>query len=257
MKNNEIDFFVSHSKEAKYSIAIPIAQTLTNLGYNVWIDRKGICLGHHIYSQIVDAIKISNYCIAIIDEAYLQRTWTITELEYFHEKSDNNILPIFVNLEKSVVYEKIPWLNGVAFEHLKDNNYSTVSNILIICRIINSYYTKYITTTLESVFESLVNLEFPCKNTLVTLINSKDYYSQDYRLAIISLCNIIDIVYAVFKSKFDSHNKVIYLTFQFSNFIKSYCYNPQYNLDYNIFITTYNSAIISLKELESLLSKKQ
>lgn len=257
MENNEIDFFISHSKEVKYSIAIPIAQTLAKIGYNVWLDRKCIYLGQFIYPQIVDAIEISKYCIAIIDEAYLKRTWTITELEYFHKKDNSNLLPIYVNLEKNIVYEKIPWLDGIAFEHLKDNTFSLEPNIIILCRIINSYYSSYITSTLETTYESLLKLDFPCKNTLIAILNSKDYYSQDYRLAIMSLCNIIDIVYAIFKSEFNIYNnKLIYLAFQFSNIIKSYCYNIQHNLDYNIFIATYNSMIISLKELEYLLNQK-
>lgn len=96
---NEIDFFISHSSETKQKIAIPITQILTNIGFDVWLDRKQISVGQHIYPQIVDAIKLSAYCIAIIDDTFLQKTWPLKELQYFHKKSDNNILPIFVNIK--------------------------------------------------------------------------------------------------------------------------------------------------------------
>ena len=135
MENNEIDFFISHSKEVKYSIAIPIAQILSKIGFNVWIDRKYICLGKFIYPQIEDAIKLSKYCIAVIDEAYLKRTWTITELEQFHKKNTCTILPIYVNLTKDIVYNKIPWLNGIAFEYLKDNTFNLKEIIYVFLTI--------------------------------------------------------------------------------------------------------------------------
>ena len=112
---NEIDFFISHSSETKQKIAIPITQILTNIGFDVWLDRKQISVGQHIYPQIVDAIKLSAYCIAIIDDTFLQKTWPLKELQYFHKKSDNNILPIFVNIENDVVYDKISWLDGIAY----------------------------------------------------------------------------------------------------------------------------------------------
>ena len=109
------DFFISHSKETKYKIAVPFMQALISLGFDVWLDRRGILVGERIYSKIEDVIKVSNYCIAIIDSSYLERTWTIKELQLFYEKEATAILPIFVNLKKEVVYNKIPWLDGAAF----------------------------------------------------------------------------------------------------------------------------------------------
>lgn len=257
MENREIDFFISHSESVKYSIAVPLAQMLTKMGYSVWLDRKCICVGQLIYSPIIDAIRLSKYCIAIINEEYLEKTWTITELEYFHEKKDNNIIPIYVNLDRNIVCKKISWLNGIAFERLGTNNFSLKNNIIILCRIVNRFYIDHITNDLETTCEELLRSDFPCKNTLVSILNSQDYYSQDYRLAIISLCNIIDLIYAIFKSESNSFNKSMYLTHQYNNIIKKYCYNTQNNPDYNIFITTYNSTIISVKELDGILKTKQ
>ncbi|RGK37074.1 TIR domain-containing protein [[Ruminococcus] lactaris] len=61
------DFFISHSKEAKLLLAIPLVQSLSSLGFNVWIDRNGIVAGQHIYHKIEKAIANSTYCIAIIE----------------------------------------------------------------------------------------------------------------------------------------------------------------------------------------------
>ena len=86
------DFFISHSKETKYKIAVPFMQALISLGFDVWLDRRGILVGERIYSKIEDVIKVSNYCIAIIDSSYLERTWTIKELQLFYEKEATAIL---------------------------------------------------------------------------------------------------------------------------------------------------------------------
>ena len=57
------DFFISHSKETKLLLAIPLVQSLSSLGFNVWIDRNGIVAGQHIYHKIEKAIANSTYCI--------------------------------------------------------------------------------------------------------------------------------------------------------------------------------------------------
>ena len=51
-----IDFFISHSKETKTTLAIPFAQSLSALGFNVWIDRNGISTGQYIYKNIIESI---------------------------------------------------------------------------------------------------------------------------------------------------------------------------------------------------------
>lgn len=44
--------FISHSKETKSLLAIILVQSLSALGFNVWIDRNGIVAGQHIYHKI-------------------------------------------------------------------------------------------------------------------------------------------------------------------------------------------------------------
>ena len=53
------DFFISHSKETKLLLAIPLVQSLSSLGFNVWIDRNGIVAGQHIYHKIEEGVDVS------------------------------------------------------------------------------------------------------------------------------------------------------------------------------------------------------
>lgn len=256
-KKAQPDFFISHSKETKYKIAVPFMQALISLGFNVWLDRRGILAGERIYSKIEDAIKISNYCIAIIDSSYLERTWTIKELQLFYEKEDTAILPIFVNLKKEVVYNKIPWLDGVAFEQMAEETFSLNSHMDIFCRIISRFYGRCTTSKLENCFEGLLKYDFPCKDTLTALVESKDYYSQDFRLAIVSLCNINSIVYGIFTAICNQNNKFIDTAFQFNNLLRTYCFDVENIPNYNIYIGAYNSVLVSIKELENTLQDRQ
>lgn len=257
MEQNNIDFFISHSRETKQKIAIPITQLLTDIGFNIWFDRKGISTGQYIYPQIENAILSSKYCIAIIDKSFLERTWTITELEYFHKKEKCNILPIFVKLDKDFVYSKIPWLNGIAFESMSNESFDIKLHMNILCRIINRYYFENITSTIDSEFKVLYKYNFPCRETLMSLLEIKEYYSHDFRLAIISLCNINDIIYAIFNSISTEYSKILYIISNFTNYLKCFCYDAETTPNYNIYISAYNAAVISIKELEILLHNKK
>ena len=251
------DFFISHSKETKYKIAVPFMQALISLGFDVWLDRRGILVGERIYSKIEDVIKVSHYCIAIIDSSYLERTWTIKELQLFYEKEATAILPIFVNLKKEVVYNKIPWLDGVAFEQMVEETFSLNNHMDIFCRIISRFYGTYTTSKLENCFEGLLKYAFPCKDTLTALVKSKDYYSQDFRLAIVSLCNINSIVYGIFTAICNQNNKFIDTAFRFNNLLRTYCFDVENIPNYNIYTGAYNSVLVSIRELENTLQDRQ
>ena len=138
------DFFISHSKETKLLLAIPLVQSLSSLGFNVWIDRNGIVAGQHIYHKIEEAIANSTYCIAIIDQEFLSRSWPLEELRLFHLKENEAeqtfIIPIYVDVDKEEVYEKLPWLEGRAFEKFSIKDLNKNNNLELICRIVGRYY---------------------------------------------------------------------------------------------------------------------
>lgn len=258
MRNKDIrpDFFISHSKETKYEIAIPFFQALTNFGFDVWLDRNGILVGNHIYAKIEDAIERSSYCIAVIDKIYLERAWTIKELQLFHEKESDNILPIFVNIKKEAVYNKIPWMEGIAFEYIAEEYFNLNMHINTFCRIVSRYFLENNVGKIENLFEELLPYDFPCKNTLLTLIQIKEYYSQDFRLAIIALCNIESIIYSIYTSISKKNNKLITAAYQLNNLLRNYCFNINNNPNYNLYVGIYNSVLASIKELINVLQNR-
>lgn len=254
-----INHFISHSKETKESIAIPMVQILLNLGFNAWIDRKEIVSGGYIYQDIREAIHNSEYCIAIIDSIYLSRTWTLEELNIFYQREltehKNLIIPIYIDIEKETVYEQLPWLEGRAFEKISNCKFDMQINIETICRIVGRYYNDMITEPFDSVFKDIKKFEFPCKETIMILVNDREYYSTDFRTAIIELSNIGGLLYGIYISLNQNHapNFILETSFNFCNLMRNICFNTQYKLTYNMYISILKSVTNAAGELKILL----
>lgn len=257
----DFDFFISHSREVKMTIAIPIAQNLTSLGFRVWIDRKEIVSGGYIYKDIRKAISKSEYCIAIIDSEFLLRSWPQEELNMFHKREREldklSIIPIYVNIDKEQVFRNLPWLEGRAFEKIVDKTFERFKNQEILCRIIGSYYERFQGDSFENIFDSIKKFEFPCKETLMTLYKDKEYYSTDFRIAIIETCNIGGIIYAIYKSSSNSPNVIIETTFNLCMFLQKICFDVQYVLTYNIYISVFKAVTAAAEQLKVLLDSLQ
>lgn len=247
------DFFLSHSKTIKESIAIPIVQWLSKIGFSTWIDRQAISVGDLIYDDIREALSEVKYGIAIIDSSFLHSDWTLQELTLLHERElvEKRILiiPIFVSIDKIDVYKVIPWLEGRAFEKT-DNEYFNISkNLDCLSRIIARFYNDNISiNSLDTIMPILSNQQFPCKNTLIELIKAKYYYSSDIRLATIELCNIQGLIYAIYIN-LGKKNKSIETTYNFSKILQDFCYNDAYIVNYNVYSSFYKGVLASATEL--------
>lgn len=254
----QINFFISHSKEVKLNIAIPIVQVLSNLGFNVWIDRKEIASGDSIYSNIQTAISDSEYCIAIIDSQYLSRPWTLEELNLFHQRelteNSNLIIPIYVGIDKEEVYKKVPWLEGRAFERISNSKFNIDSDLEIICRIAGRFYSDQESESLEEACQTISKYCFPGKETFMILIKDKEYYSTDFRVALIELSNLGGLIYGIYSSLSNqSPNLILDTTWNLSNLLRRFCFNTQYTLTYNMYIALLKSVTAAVSKLKIFL----
>mgnify|MGYP001172584401 FL=1 len=245
------DFFISHSRETKQMIAIPLTEYLTKLGFNVWLDRKGIPIGEHIYNNIEKGISQSTYCIALIDRFFLKRQWPLTEIDLFHKKYTGKILPVFIDVEKEDVFKVIPWLDGIAYEKLDFTHPN--NNVNFFCRLLDRFYKDNIRNP-ENSYKNLLKCDFPCKDSLVTLMSVKESYSQDLLFAILDLCNIAGVIYAIHNSLSSYLDKVISITFKFSNILRDYCFNSPITLTYDIYVAIHDAVFVSLEHLYNVLA---
>lgn len=252
------DFFLSHSKTIKESIAIPIAQYLSRIGFSTWIDRQIISVGDLIYDDIRKALSEVKYGVAIIDSSYLRSDWTIQELNLLHEREIVEkkflIIPIFVSIAKIDVYKVIPWLDGRAFEKVNNEYFNMSQNLGCFSRIIARFYSDNISiNSLDTIIPILSKWQFPCKNALIELIKAKYYHSSDLRLAIIELCNIQGLIYTIY-TNLGKESKNIQTANYFSKLLQDYCYNDSYTLDYNVYSSFYKSVLASATELINTLN---
>lgn len=255
-----IDFFVSHTKENKNSFAIPLAQNLCSLGFDVWIDRKEIVVGDYIYTEIEEAIIKSKYCVAIIDSFFLNRAWPLKELNLFHDREliENRtlILPIFLAVSKEEVYETIPWMEGRAFEIIKESSFDINAHFNTICRLLSKHFKMSYTINLEKLTKNLITYSFPCKTTLITLLQKREFLSNELRISIIELCNIGGIVNAIYKALTISPNKIVENTNLFCNVLREKSFDTDFILSYDMYISATYAVTASTEQLEILLNSR-
>lgn len=242
-QHNNIDFFISHSKELKYQIVIPFTQIMSSFGFNLWIDKKGINTGDNIYSEIKTAISNSTYCIAFIDAAFLSRDWTKKEIKLFcgREQKERRemILPVFVAVEKEEVYEMLPELNERAFESIESIPFNQFTCLEIICRIIERFFSDISSAHFNEIGNELINYSFPCKETYVALFKNREIFSTDFRIATLAICNLGSILVAIYDSLANSPDRRTQICNKFYNLFREKCFDTSFLPTY----ATYNAAI--------------
>lgn len=76
----EYDFFISHASEDKEAIARPLANSLTNVGFNIWYDEFSLEIGDSLSNSIDKGLAKSNYGIVVLSPNFFRKKWTQKEL---------------------------------------------------------------------------------------------------------------------------------------------------------------------------------
>ena len=196
--------FLSHSGRVKESLVVPFAQDLLLIQVPSWFDRKDLFCSSDIYGTIKSGIASSDYCAAFIDETFLQKEWTMTELNLFHEKEIKEnaemIFPILCGISKDTVYNCVPWLDGRAYESVSStSSYAAGEREILLCRIIGKYFYDYGALTdisgIEKIFQIKSGNAF--WELLKDIYSNRLYGSEDARISCMELCNIISILHAI------------------------------------------------------------
>lgn len=253
----DYDFFISHSREKKETIAIPLCQALSALGFDVWMDKKGVLSGDDIYKEIEIAISKSIYCIAIIDSTFLSKEWTKREVELFIEREAVDkrtiILPIYADITMKAVIDIIPDLKDRAFESLL-TEFDMNTDMNVLCRIISRYFEIFDIKSIEHIGNELLNYSFPCKDMLLALISSKQYYAKDMRLALLEVCNLVEIVCAIYENIARSKDKTIIICSKVSRMLCEKCFDVSFSITYDMYIAATNVALYAIDYLVKLLN---
>lgn len=120
VKNNEskkYDVFISHANKDKLDIIEGLYDSLSQLGINIFYDKKSLEWGDKWKDRILEGVEKSEFAIIVISENFFGREWTEKELNEFFNRQNKNgqkiILPVVHKISMSQLQEKYPWIADI------------------------------------------------------------------------------------------------------------------------------------------------
>ena len=107
----EYDLFISHASEDKEDFVRPLAETLRDLGVNVWYDEFTLKIGDSLRRSIDNGLRNSRYGTIVLSANFIKKEWTNYELDGLVAREMNGhkmILPIWHKISKSEVMDFSP-----------------------------------------------------------------------------------------------------------------------------------------------------
>lgn len=112
-------FFVSHHTENKRGIVQPVLEEMDKLELSYFIDSSGIKWGTSLHRSLSQGLNKSEFFLAFISEKYVQRKWTMLELDAALHRQISEcsafILPVLIGskVQRERIMSQIPLLANV------------------------------------------------------------------------------------------------------------------------------------------------
>jgi hypothetical protein len=107
------DVFISHAREDKESVALPLAQALTARGLRVWLDRQELLLGDSLRAKVDEGLAESRFGVVVLSEIFLNKQWPLWELNglvAIERRGTPVILPVWHGLDHSALAKRSPMM---------------------------------------------------------------------------------------------------------------------------------------------------
>ncbi|GLJ45657.1 hypothetical protein SUGI_0961020 [Cryptomeria japonica] len=93
------DVFINHrGPDVKQTLAATLYNTLSAMGFRVFLDKEEFQLGDYLPKEIGEAMHSASLHIAIFSQSYAQSPWCLVELSYMLN-TGTQIIPIFYYLQ--------------------------------------------------------------------------------------------------------------------------------------------------------------
>ena len=105
------DAFISHASEDKENLVRPLADKLTDMGFNIWYDEFALKVGDSLRQSIDKGLAVSAYGIVVLSEAFFAKNWPQYELNGLVAREiegEKVILPVWHNITKQDVLKYSP-----------------------------------------------------------------------------------------------------------------------------------------------------
>lgn len=157
--------FLSYTSTEKEGIIMPFNAEIKKYGVSLWIDKEKIYNGSEIYTGICTAIESCESGIAFISPQFLNKYWTMHELELMYHQSLNNpkykLYIVLCGISKEEFRKKFPKIKYISY----DCYYSSDDIFHLAQRIASAYYhnlninlEKFNNSILKSKSKDLYNL---------------------------------------------------------------------------------------------------
>jgi hypothetical protein len=107
------DVFLSHAREDKEAVALPLAECLVKAGLRVWLDTRRLQLGDSLREKIDEGLAGSRFAVIILSKRFLEKVWPKRELNALmalEEGGRHVILPVWHEITKAELASYSPIL---------------------------------------------------------------------------------------------------------------------------------------------------
>lgn len=169
-----MNIFISFSGTAREDFAIKFLNFFNSFGLHCWYDQHELFLGDDLKNTIInDGIETADYCILIINESYLNRSWPCEEAKKLYEKlktkKNSVIFPILLDITKEdVKNSKVKFLLNIKYQFLHTGDSINAIGLQILNRIFYDIATQYRFQTINDALDYFKRL---------TLTSSIDIYN--------------------------------------------------------------------------------
>jgi hypothetical protein len=151
------DAFISYARDERETIARPLYEHLTALGLRVWFDEHEVNVGDSIPDAINRGMRNSDFGIVVLSEGFMERKYTVWELEGILFRKLRNaerrkvLLPLYYGVDEDDVGAYSPPLASLHALTVTDENVAEVAEKLY----------ESITGTTTAVYDPDVAPEMP------------------------------------------------------------------------------------------------
>jgi hypothetical protein len=89
------DVFLSYAR-ADYTFVVGLVRSLERVGFRVWLDEEQIIPGESVQDTLVRGLKSARHAVFVVTDAWLERKWTMWELESFVQDGGQERRLVFV-----------------------------------------------------------------------------------------------------------------------------------------------------------------
>jgi hypothetical protein len=109
-----LDAFISHAGEDKGAVARPLADALSALGWDVWLDELRLTVGDSLSRQIDAALAHSRFGVVILSPSFFEKEWPQRELAGLAAREIASetkvILPVWHEVDHAYIAGRSPTL---------------------------------------------------------------------------------------------------------------------------------------------------